>query len=61
MTPAGLGYLAAIAASCGRQASPLCGGLILAAGLANVSPVDICKRTAPVMLVALVGIYFFVG
>lgn len=61
MTPAGLGYLAAIAASCGRQASPLCGGLILAAGLANVSPVDICKRTAPVMLVALIGIYFFVG
>ena len=61
MTPEGLGYLAAIAASCGRQASPLCGGLILAAGLANVSPVDICKRTAPVMLVALVGIYFFVG
>lgn len=61
MTPEGLGYLAAIAASCGRQASPLCGGLILAAGLANVSPVDICKRTAPVMLVALIGIYFFVG
>lgn len=61
MMPEGLGYLAAIAASCGRQASPLCGGLILAAGLANVSPVDICKRTAPVMLVALVGIYFFVG
>lgn len=61
MTPEGLGYLAAIAASCGRQASPLCGGLILAAGLANVSPVDICKRTAPVMLVVLIGIYFFVG
>ena len=61
MTPEGLGYLAAIAASCGRQASPLCGGLILAAGLANVSPMDICKRTAPVMLAALVGIYFFVG
>ncbi len=57
LTPEHLGYLAAFAAGLGRQASPLCGGLILAAGLANVSPVELAKRTAPVMVVALVVLY----
>ncbi len=57
LTPEHLGYLAAFAAGLGRQASPLCGGLILAAGLANANPVDLAKRTAPVMVVALVVLY----
>ncbi len=57
LTPEHLGYLAAFAAGLGRQASPLCGGLILAAGLANASPVELAKRTVPVMVVALVVLY----
>ncbi len=57
LTPEHLGYLAAFAAGLGRQASPLCGGLILAAGLANANPVDLAKRTAPVMVLALVVLY----
>ena len=44
MTIENLGYLAA----------PLCGGVILAAGIAGVSPVEVAKRTAPVMFILLV-------
>ncbi|MCI5851864.1 MAG: C4-dicarboxylate transporter DcuC [Sutterellaceae bacterium] len=53
-----LGYLAALGGSFGRQASPLCGGLILVAGIAGVSPMDIVKRTAPAMALCLVVLYF---
>lgn len=35
------------------------GGLILAAGIAGVSPFDIVKRTIPAMLITLIGLYFF--
>lgn len=54
-----LGYLAAISGNFGRLSSPLAGGMIIAAGLAGVSPFEIVKRTAPVMLVLLVGVYIF--
>ena len=57
LAPEKLGYLAAMAASFGRQSSPIAGGMILVAGIAGVSPVDIVKRTAPVMFVALVLLY----
>lgn len=57
LSPEKLGYLAAMAASFGRQSSPIAGGMILVAGIAGVSPVDIVKRTAPVMFVALVLLY----
>lgn len=53
-----LGYLAAIAGNFGRLSSPLAGGMIIAAGLAGVSPFAIVKRTAPVMFILLVGVYF---
>ncbi len=53
MTIESLGYLAAIGGNFGRLSSPLCGGLILAAGIAGVSPIEVAKRTAPVMLVLL--------
>lgn len=60
LTPDSLGYLAALAAGLGRPASPLCGGLILVAGLAGVSPLEIAKRTAPAMVVCLIVLYFLV-
>lgn len=53
MTIENLGYLAAIGGNFGRLSSPLCGGLILVAGIAQVSPVEIAKRTAPVMFCLL--------
>ncbi len=52
-----LGALAALAGSFGRQASPLCGGLILAAGIAGVSPMEIVRRTAPPMFILLIVLY----
>lgn len=55
-----LGYIAVVCGSFGRLSSPLCGGLILVAGVAGVTPVDIVKRTAPVMLAMLVAAYFVV-
>lgn len=54
MTIESLGYLATIGGNFGRLASPLCGGLILASGIAGVSPVEVAKRTAPVMLGLLI-------
>ena len=52
MTIDSLGYLAAISGNFGRLSSPLAGGMIIAAGLAGVSPFEIVKRTAPVMLLS---------
>lgn len=52
-----LGFLASAAGSLGRQASPICGGLILAAGIAGVSPVEVARRTAPGMVLSLVVLY----
>ena len=60
MTIPSLGYLAVIAGSFGRLSSPLCGGLILVAGIAAVEPLEIVKRTAPVMLLMVIGAYFLV-
>lgn len=60
MTIDGLGYLAMLAAGIGRQASPLAGGIILLAGVAGVSPVEVVKRTAPAAVVVLLSLYFIV-
>ena len=57
MTIDGLGYLAAISGNFGRLSSPLAGGMIIAAGIAGVSPFAIVKRTAPVMFILLVAVY----
>ncbi len=60
MTIPSLGYLAVVAGALGRTSSPLAGGVILVAGIAGVNPLDIIKRTAPIMLVMVIGAYFFV-
>ena len=49
--------LAAISGNFGRLSSPLAGGMIIAAGIAGVSPFAIVKRTAPVMFILLVAVY----
>lgn len=60
MTIPSLGYLAVVSGALGRTSSPLAGGLILVAGIAAVNPLDIVKRTAPIMAVMVVAAYFFV-
>lgn len=55
---ADLGWLAVICGSFGRLSSPLAGGVILVAGMAGVNPMEIVKRSAPVMLCVLFAAYF---
>jgi DcuC family C4-dicarboxylate transporter len=54
-----LGMAAALAGALGRTASPLAGAAIVCAGLAAVSPFELAKRTAPVMVVAVFVVAFW--
>lgn len=58
MTVDGLGYLVNMAAAAGRKSSPLAGGVILLAGIAMASPVDVVKRTIPSAVCILLILYF---
>ena len=55
---ADLGWLAVICGSFGRLSSPLDGGVILVAGMAGVNPMEVVKRSAPVMVCLLFAAYF---
>lgn len=52
-----------LATAIGRASSPVCGALIAIAGVAGVTPMDLAKRTAPVLFIMLVvniaASYFF--
>ncbi len=54
MTIPDLGMLAAISGALGRTMSPVAGVVIVVSGIAKVSPLDVVKRTAPAMIVAVV-------
>lgn len=43
-----------LATSIGRASSPVCGALIAIAGTAEILPIDLAKRTAPMLFVMLV-------
>ncbi|TLD87285.1 C4-dicarboxylate transporter DcuC [Helicobacter sp. MIT 05-5294] len=43
-----------IASCLGRAASPIAGGILALAGFAKVSPMEIIKRTAPLLLIAMI-------
>ncbi|MDA3968701.1 C4-dicarboxylate transporter DcuC [Helicobacter ibis] len=43
-----------IASCLGRAASPISGGILALAGFAKVSPMDIIKRTTPLLLIAMI-------
>lgn len=43
-----------IASCLGRAASPIAGGILALAGFAKVSPMDIIKRTTPLLLIAMI-------
>ena len=42
-----------IASSLGRAASPIAGGILALAGFAKISPVEIIRRTMPLLLLAM--------
>jgi DcuC family C4-dicarboxylate transporter len=54
MTIPDLGMLAAISGALGRTMSPVAGVVIVVSGIAKVSPLDVVKRTAPAMIVAVI-------
>lgn len=56
-----LGNLAALAGSLGRTMSPVAGVVIVAAGLAKVSPMEVVKRTAPGMILASIIAFVLLG
>lgn len=58
-THVNLGMAAAIAGAIGRTASPIAGVTIVCAGLAMVSPVEMIKRTAPGMVLAVLFLALF--
>lgn len=54
-----LGNLAYVAGALGRTMSPIAGVVMVVAGIANVNPVDVVKRTAPGMIVAILVLLLF--
>lgn len=54
--PENLGAGVMYAACLGRNMSPLAGATIVCAGLACVNPIEVVKRTAPGMIVSVLGI-----
>ncbi|WP_289184437.1 C4-dicarboxylate transporter DcuC [uncultured Parasutterella sp.] len=54
LTVVQLGAVAQIAAGLGRTMSPVAGGVIILAGIAGVNPMEIVKRTAIPVILALV-------
>jgi DcuC family C4-dicarboxylate transporter len=50
-----MGSMAAIGGALGRTMSPVAGGLIICAGLAGVSPMEVAKRNAPGMVLACIA------
>ncbi len=58
MTVVQLGAVAQIAAGLGRSMSPVAGGVIILAGIAGVNPMEIVKRTAIPVIIALIVVTF---
>lgn len=52
-----LGYLAIVSATLGRVTSPIAAGMIVIAGIANVSPLGVVKRTAIANIGTLIVLY----
>ena len=53
-----LGFIACLSATLGRVSSPLAAGVIIIAGIAGASPLDVIKRSAPVALATIATLYF---
>lgn len=56
--PMDMGSVAAITGALGRTMSPVAGGLIICAGLAGTTPMEVAKRNAPGMVIAMLVTMF---
>lgn len=56
MTITDLGSLSTLSGTLGRAMSPVAGGTIICATLANVNPMEIVKRTAPGLILSLIAL-----
>lgn len=54
IAPMDMGSVAAITGALGRTMSPVAGGLIICAGLAGTTPMEVAKRNAPGMIIAVI-------
>ena len=54
-----MGMAAALSGALGRTMSPLAGAAIVCAGLANINPTEIAKRTAPGMIIGVIAVALF--
>lgn len=54
-----LGNLAYVSGALGRTMSPIAGVVMVVSGIAGVNPVDVVKRTAPGMVVAVLALLLF--
>lgn len=53
-----LGFIACLSATLGRVSSPLAAGVIIIAGIAGASPIEVIKRSSLVMLATIATLYF---
>ena len=58
MTIPDLGYIGIVSATLGRVSSPIAAGVIIIAGIAQVSPIEVIKRSLPVNIGVMLFLYF---
>jgi len=61
MLPADMGSLAVIAGALGRTMSPIAGGAIICSAFAGINPMELAKRNAPGMLIAVTVTMIMLG
>jgi DcuC family C4-dicarboxylate transporter len=53
MLPTDMGSLAVLAGALGRTMSPIAGGAIICSAFAGINPMELAKRNAPGMIIAV--------
>jgi C4-dicarboxylate transporter, DcuC family len=61
MLPIDMGSLAVIAGALGRTMSPIAGGAIICSAFAGINPMELAKRNAPGMIIAVAVSAFLFG
>jgi DcuC family C4-dicarboxylate transporter len=58
LTVVNMGSVATLSGALGRTMSPISGSAIICASIAGISPLQVAKRNAPGMIIAVVVIMF---
>jgi len=61
MLPTNMGSLSVIAGALGRTMSPIAGGAIICSGFAGINPMELAKRNAPGMIIAVTVTMLMLG